>query len=100
MLTEDAHPFEAVGAFQSDSFNLTGSGDPSFLDGYRASREFFPALGISPALGRTFTAEEDRPGREYEVILSDRLWRERFGADRDILGVPCDSTVTRTRSSA
>jgi predicted permease len=86
MLTRDAHPFQAVGAFQSDSFNLTGSGDPSFLDGFRASAEFFPALGISPALGRTFTAEEDQPGHEYEVILSDRLWRERFGADRDILG--------------
>jgi len=86
MLTRDAHPFQTVGAFQSDSFNLTGSGDPSFLDGFRASAEFFPALGISPALGRTFTAEEDQPGHEYEVILSDRLWRERFGADRDILG--------------
>jgi len=86
MLTGDSHPFQAVGAFQSDSFNLTGSGDPAFLDGFRASAEFFPALGISPALGRAFTAEEDQPGHEYEVILSDRLWRERFGADRDILG--------------
>ena len=86
MMTRDAHPFQAVGAFQSDSFNLTGSDDPAFLDGFRASAEFFPALGASAALGRTFTAEEDQPGHEYEVILSDRLWRERFGADRDILG--------------
>src|SRR4029077_2982309 len=85
MMTRDAHPFQAVGAFQNDSFNLTGSGDASFLDGYRASAEFFPALGITPALGRTFTAEEDQPGHEYEVILSDRLWREQFGADRGIL---------------
>jgi predicted permease len=86
MMTRDAHPFQAVGAFQNDSFNLTGSGDASFLDGYRASAEFFPALGITPALGRTFTAEEDQPGHEYEVILSDRLWREQFGRDRGILG--------------
>lgn len=86
LLTRDSHPFQAVGAFQNDSFNLTGSGEPSFLDGFRASAEFFPALGIAPALGRTFTAEEDQPGHEYEVILSDRLWRERFSADRDILG--------------
>jgi putative ABC transport system permease protein len=50
------------------------------------SAEFFPALGISPALGRTFTAEEDQPGHEFEVILSDQLWRERFGADLNILG--------------
>ena len=86
MLTRDAHPFQAVGAFQNDSFNLTGAGEPSVHDGFRASAEFFPALGISPALGRTFTTEEDQPGQEYEVILSDRLWRERFGADRGILG--------------
>jgi len=86
MLTQDAHPFEAVGAFQSDSFNLNGAGEPAFLDGYRASAEFFPALGILPVLGRTFTSEEDQPGHEYEVILSYRLWRERFGGDRDVLG--------------
>ena len=86
MLTRDSHPFQAVGAFQNDSFNLTGAGDPSSVDGFRVSAEFFPALGISPSLGRTFTAEEDQPGREYEVILSDRLWRQRFGADPGVLG--------------
>ena len=86
LLTRDSHPFQAVGAFQNDSFNLTAAGDPSFLDGFRVSAEFFPALGISPALGRAFTAEEDQPGHEFEVILSDRVWRERFGADRNILG--------------
>jgi predicted permease len=85
-LARDSHPFQAVAAFQNDSFNLTGTDDPSFLDGFRVSAEFFPALGISPALGRGFTAEEDRPGHEYEVVLSDRMWRERFGANRAILG--------------
>jgi predicted permease len=85
-LTRDNHPFEAIGAFQSDSFNLTGSGEPSLLDGFRASAEFFPALGVTPALGRAFTADEDQPGHELVVVLSDRLWRERFGADRNILG--------------
>jgi predicted permease len=86
LVTRDTHPFQAFGAFQNDSFNLTGSGEPYFLDGFRASAEFFPALGISPALGRTFTAEEDQPGHEYEVVLSNQLWRERFGADPNILG--------------
>jgi predicted permease len=85
-LTRDAHPFQAVSAFQNDSFNLTGAGEPSSLDGFRASQEFFPSLGVAPALGRAFIAEEDRPGHEFEVILSDRLWRERFAADRNILG--------------
>jgi predicted permease len=86
MLTRDSHPFQAVGAFQNDSFNLTGTGDPFFLDGFRVSAEFFGALGISPALGRTFTTEEDQPGHEYEAILSDRLWRQRFAADPGVLG--------------
>jgi len=86
LLTRESHPFEFVGAFQNDSFNLTGSGEPSFLDGFRASTEFFPAIGVVPALGRAFTAEEDQPGHEYEVILSDRLWRERFSSRGDILG--------------
>jgi len=86
MLTRDAHPFQTVSAFQNDSFNMTGAGEPTFLDGFRASQEFFSSLGVSPALGRAFTAEEDQPGQEYEVIISDRLWRERFGADRNILG--------------
>ncbi|MGB7754208.1 MAG: ABC transporter permease [Candidatus Acidiferrales bacterium] len=86
MLTRDAHPFQTVGAFQNDSFNLTGAGEPASLDGFRASQEFFPALGVAPELGRAFTTEEDQPGHEFEVILSDRLWRERFSADRNILG--------------
>src|SRR5580693_2154149 len=86
MLTRESHPFQFVGAFQNDSFNLTGSGEPLFLEGFRASAEFFPALGAVPALGRAFTAEEDQPGHEYEVILSDRLWRERFSSRGDILG--------------
>jgi putative ABC transport system permease protein len=85
-LTQDAHPFTAVGAFQSDSFNLTGRGDPYFLDGFRTSAQFFSSLGVTPALGRTYTEEGDRPGHEYEVVLSDRLWRERFSANREIVG--------------
>jgi len=86
LLTRDSHPFQAVAAFQNDSFNLTGTDDPASLDGFRVSADFFPALGISPSLGRAFTTEEDQPGHEYEVVLSDRLWREHFGADRTILG--------------
>ncbi len=78
--------FEHVAAFRSDSFNLTGSGEPQMLEGIRASAEFFPALGVQPAIGRFYTREEDRPGREHEAILSDRLWRERFSADPNILG--------------
>jgi len=78
--------FADLGAFESDSFNLTGSGLPVRLNGLRASAGFFPALGVSAELGRTFTREEDHPGHEHEVILGDALWRERFAADPGILG--------------
>src|SRR5580704_4910603 len=85
-LSQESKTFEYLGAFQSDSFNLTGSGDPVRLDGLRASAGFFPTLGVSPLLGRAFTREEDDPGREHEVILSYALWQERFGTDPGILG--------------
>jgi predicted permease len=85
LFVEEARTFQALGAFKSDSFNFTGSGDPARLDGIRASAGFFPALGVSPVLGRTFTEEEDQPGHEHEVILSYGLWRDRFGADPGIL---------------
>lgn len=84
--TRTNHPFQDVGAFQNDSFNLTGSGDPIRLDGYRASAGFFSALGVSPVLGRVYNGEEDKPGHELVVVLSYRLWQDRFGGSRDVLG--------------
>jgi predicted permease len=78
--------FQHVGAFKADSFNLTGFGDPIRLDGIKASAGFFPALGVPPLVGRTFTAEEDQPGHELEVVLSHSLWLERFGSDPAAVG--------------
>jgi predicted permease len=83
---QESKTFEALGAFRSDSFNLTGSGDPARLDGLRASAGFFPALGVSPLLGRTFTEDEDQPGHEHSVVLGYQLWRDRFSGDPAILG--------------
>ena len=80
------HTFRSLAAFQGDSFNLTGSGEPGRLDGLRASVGFFPALGVSPILGRAFTAEEDRPGREYEAVLGYSVWRDFFASDPRVLG--------------
>ncbi|HEV2419592.1 MAG TPA: ABC transporter permease [Terriglobia bacterium] len=84
--SRESKTIEDMSTFQSDTFTLTGSGEPVLLDGLRVSTEFFPALDVSPALGRTFTHEEDYPGHEHEVVLSDALWRERFGADSSVLG--------------
>jgi predicted permease len=78
--------FASFAAFQGDTFNLTTEGEPVRLDGVRASAGFFPALGVNAALGRVFTAEEDQPGHEREVVLSHALWTERFGGNSKILG--------------
>lgn len=88
--SQQSKTFDALGAFLSDSFNLTGSGEPERLNGLRVSAGFFPSLGVSPALGRTFTDQEDRPGNEHEVILGNGLWRQRFASNPEVLGRTID----------
>jgi predicted permease len=88
LMGRDSKTFQSLGAFKSDTFNLTGSGEPALLEGVRASAGFFPTLGVAPMLGRTFTAEEDRPGHEREVVLSHQLWQDRFGGEPAVLGRP------------
>lgn len=68
------------------SVDLTSGGDPQKIILGRASANLFSLLGIAPRLGRNFLPEEDQPGRDQVVILSDSLWRERFHADPAILG--------------
>ena len=82
----DSNTFEAVGAFEAAGFNLTGTGDPVRVDGVRASAGFFRALGVAPALGRTFVDDEDHVGRDHEVVLGYGLWQRKFGGDPNVLG--------------
>jgi len=78
--------FEQVAELGTYSPNLTGMGQPEQLGGARVSANFLSMLGIQPQLGRGFLEEEDRPGRGDVVILTDSLWRRRFGADSLIVG--------------
>jgi len=80
--------FEGLVALRPGRFNLTGGDRPEALQGTRVSADFFRVLKMEPKLGRGFHAEEDRPGGERVVVLSDALWRRRFGADPKILGRP------------
>jgi putative ABC transport system permease protein len=77
--------FEALGAYGPLDINLTGSGDPERLDGQLVSANVFSILGVAPALGRTFLANEDQPGQEHVVMLSDALWQRRFNRDPSII---------------
>jgi predicted permease len=86
IIRDQTRLLEFVGAFKADTFNLTGVGEPAFLEGLRASAGFFPTLGVSPLIGRTFTPFEDQIGQEHEVVLGYSIWRQRFGMDPRILG--------------
>ena len=78
--------FEQAAMIGGISRNLTGSGEPQRLTGARVSPSLFPMLGARTQLGRTFLEEEDQPGRDNVVLLTDKLWRSRFASDRNIVG--------------
>jgi putative ABC transport system permease protein len=77
--------FEAVATFAHAQATLTGAGDATRLVGAAVTTGFFRVLGVSAAAGRTFGAEDDRPGSNRVVLIADSLWRRRFGADPRLL---------------
>ena len=82
----DCHSFAGIAALEPESDNLELGQSAVQIHGTRASANLFSILGIRPQLGRTFTEEEDHPGRNREVILTDALWRARFNGDPRIVG--------------
>jgi hypothetical protein len=66
--------------------NVSGSGEPERVQGFRVSANFFPLLGTMPALGRSFLPEEEQPGRDRVVVLSQGFWKRRYAADPAIIG--------------
>jgi putative ABC transport system permease protein len=78
--------FEGLAAMHGRSLNLTGSGEPERLRGLGVTSNLLSVLGVHPALGRSFLPEEDRPGAEPVALISDGLWRRRFGADPGVVG--------------
>lgn len=83
-----AGSFEELAALSNKGWggNLTGEGEPERLQGFQVTANLFPFLGASPALGRNFLPEEDRPGGEQVVILSHGLWQRRFAGDTGVVG--------------
>ena len=79
--------FEKMAAYNFSSRNLTEQGQTAErLLGLAATADFFPMLGVSPALGRVFNPEEFEPGADNVVVLTDRFWTRRFGNDPNIVG--------------
>ncbi len=77
--------FMAMAAYRETSFSITG-GRAERAEGEMVSAEFFRILGVQPILGRIFTPGEDRLGAPAVVLISEGLWRRRFGGVRDIAG--------------
>lgn len=78
--------FERIVAFIAFPLSLTGDGEPEQVDAMEVSSGFFEILGIRPIAGRWFTPQEDTPGHDNVAILSEGLWRRRYGADANIVG--------------
>ncbi|MBD0327184.1 MAG: ABC transporter permease, partial [Pyrinomonadaceae bacterium] len=83
---DHSRSFEQMAAYSEGSAALTGEGTPEQIEGATISASIFPMLGVQPVMGRTFTAEEEQPGKTHVVVISEGLWRRRFGADPKIVG--------------
>jgi putative ABC transport system permease protein len=78
--------FEDMAALSWQSYNLTEDGEPERVEAQAVTANFFSLLGIKPELGRTFSQEEDQPGRNRVVLVSHGLWQRRFGGDPALVG--------------
>ncbi len=83
---EQTHAFDALGAIRFTTFTLSGHGDPETYTGNAISASLMPLLGLPTTLGRTFTDDDDRPGAAPVAIISESLWRRRFGGNPDAIG--------------
>src|SRR5215467_2117162 len=78
--------FAEMAGYGIINLNLTGEREPRRIDVARVSHDLFPLLGVTPLVGRGFSAEEDEVGKNRVVALSEGLWRKQFGADPNVIG--------------
>src|SRR5438445_12532602 len=82
-----ARSFQEMAGFTWHGYSLTSPGDtPEHVVGIEISSGFFTTLGVKPAIGRDFSAQEDKHGGAPVAIISDRLWRNRFASNSEALG--------------
>jgi len=78
--------FASMAAFTDDRSTISGIDEPERVDGALVEANFFEVMGVAPQKGRVFSAAEETPGQDAVVIISDGLWRRRFGAAADVVG--------------
>lgn len=85
-LSASRQVFDATAVMKPWQPTLLGTDEPERLDGQRVTADYFRVLGVLPLQGRNFEQADDQIQGRNVVILSDRLWRRRFGADQSIIG--------------
>jgi putative ABC transport system permease protein len=80
------HCFQFLSAIEWDTVTWTGSGEPRQVNVQEVSASYFNVLGVGAELGRTFAPGEDQPGKDQEVVVSNRIWQSRFGGDPKVIG--------------
>jgi putative ABC transport system permease protein len=83
---EQQHSFQEIAAVGFNTYTLTGTGDPEQLYGNLISPALTRVLGLSPVAGRAFTNEEEKPGSTPVAMISEGLWKRRFGAEPSLIG--------------
>jgi len=78
--------FSDLALSAGNAFTLTGRGDPEQVIALHASASLLPTLGLEPALGRNFSADEDRPGGGHVALIGHRLWQQHFNRNPSALG--------------
>lgn len=83
--TRDTNSFTALGAYQGAGYELSGTGEPAQVNASRLTAGVFSAIGVAPAMGRVFTADEDEHHQQV-TVLSYATWKTRFHADPQVVG--------------
>ncbi|HEY7402247.1 MAG TPA: ABC transporter permease [Candidatus Angelobacter sp.] len=78
--------FANMAAYRSTGLSLSGNGEPERLHAEMISAGFFEILGVSPLKGRTFSPDEDRLGANPTVMITEALWKRKYGARPDVIG--------------
>ena len=83
---EDCAAFEGLGAYSEQAFNISEPGKPARVLVGRVTERFLDVVRVRPLVGRGFLPGEYSPGSDAVAIITDRIWRQRFAASRDIIG--------------
>src|SRR5580698_2824678 len=83
---EQSTTLQDIGAYAGDSLSVTGAGEPEHVRGLDVTDGTLPVLGVTPALGRLFTRQDDSPGAPETVLLSYGYWQRKFGGSSSVIG--------------